>query len=321
MYGYRPLARWKYRHIPGPPYRFLLGGLPEIGKMGMETACSAWASKYGDRGVYKVFYGGIPHVVCCNAETCNQVLRLAQKYEYPILSNPDQGPGTNKKKESESDRHMQNNLVYASGKEWQDMRRVWNPEFKTEKLRGHFPVMEKGVQKMVDCIESIPDNTAIDIYGIAGNLSMDVITAASFGVHSNSFGNADPGLSLADKLAWAFRTDMESADVLDIGMALLYLFPSLWPIIDFFARKFPSKAQLKAMQARELVEDVFATLIRGIRSENPNDNIVDPSSFLNAMAQVKDENGSFKDEVWTLMQSALFVSTGYDTSSGALAFT
>lgn len=61
VYGFRPVQRWRLRHIPGPRPTWLLGNLAEIVKLGKHEAFHQWGKAYG--GVCKIFEGGIPSVV------------------------------------------------------------------------------------------------------------------------------------------------------------------------------------------------------------------------------------------------------------------
>lgn len=61
LYGFHPIKRWKYRHIPGPPNLWLIGHLSTILTKGLETAYYDWSKEYGP--VYKVFWGGWVHIV------------------------------------------------------------------------------------------------------------------------------------------------------------------------------------------------------------------------------------------------------------------
>ena len=61
IYGFRPVQRWRLKHIPGPKPAWLFGNLAEIVKLGKHEAFHRWGKAYG--GVCKIFEGGIPSVV------------------------------------------------------------------------------------------------------------------------------------------------------------------------------------------------------------------------------------------------------------------
>lgn len=65
LYGYRPVQRWRMRHIPGPPPSWMIGNLIDIVRMGKHEAFSTWSQKYGH--VYKIFEGGVMTVVIQDA--------------------------------------------------------------------------------------------------------------------------------------------------------------------------------------------------------------------------------------------------------------
>jgi hypothetical protein len=53
---FNPLQRWRYRRIPGPPFRPLFGDLPSIRALGSHVFMAQCARRYGP--VCKVFMGG-----------------------------------------------------------------------------------------------------------------------------------------------------------------------------------------------------------------------------------------------------------------------
>ena len=61
VYGLHPVARWRLRRLPGPPFRWLVGQLPEMLGRGQEAAYAEWGRRYG--GVFLIFQGGRPIVV------------------------------------------------------------------------------------------------------------------------------------------------------------------------------------------------------------------------------------------------------------------
>lgn len=70
-YGANLRARWRYRHLPGPPPRWLLGNtLP-----GMPGAThhmfSKWPAKYGS--LYRLFLGRVPVVVVTDADLARAI--------------------------------------------------------------------------------------------------------------------------------------------------------------------------------------------------------------------------------------------------------
>ncbi len=86
IYGFHPVARWKYRHIPGPPVRWLVGAFPEIARYGLEHVYKMYGSHYGKGGAFKLFLGARPHIIITDAVLAHRASnRSAHKYEIPIL--------------------------------------------------------------------------------------------------------------------------------------------------------------------------------------------------------------------------------------------
>jgi cytochrome P450 len=318
IYGFHPLARWRYRHIPGPPFRFLVGGFPEIARSGLETAFTEWAARYAPTtGIYKVVLGGRPHVIVCSPGPSKKVSNLVQKYQYPVPLS------------AEDWELLQHNMLFIENAgEWAKVRNAWTPQFKTERLKAQLSIIERGVTKLVQRMHEVGDGECIDVWPLMGKLTMDVITTASVGIQSNTLEerkiNGDTGTAelLADRLTGAVRAELESVDVQDWGIAAMYLFPEASPLINWAATTFPSRMERRGQEARRVYREMFSTLIQSVRSGNPDEAIVDPTSFLYAMAHVTDPTtGEVKDEAWTLMQSLLFTEAGYETTASSLAYT
>ena len=61
VYGLNLVQRWRYRHIPGPPPKWLLGNAAEIQARMMHGSYEQWAKKYGP--VCRIFMGMRPLVI------------------------------------------------------------------------------------------------------------------------------------------------------------------------------------------------------------------------------------------------------------------
>jgi len=74
-----PYQRWRHRHIPGPPYRPLLGNLPEFITIGSHTFFDQCKETYGP--VFKVWFGARPWVVVADAD-------LGRRVNYRLINRP-----------------------------------------------------------------------------------------------------------------------------------------------------------------------------------------------------------------------------------------
>ena len=61
VYSLNLVQRWRYRHIPGPPPKWLLGNATEIQAKMKHGAYEEWAKKYGP--VCRIFIGMKPLVI------------------------------------------------------------------------------------------------------------------------------------------------------------------------------------------------------------------------------------------------------------------
>ncbi len=73
MYGLNLVQRWQYRHIPGPPPKWLLGNAAEVQDKMMHGSYEQWAKEYGP--VCRIFMGMLPIVIItgpCLGPHCQQ---------------------------------------------------------------------------------------------------------------------------------------------------------------------------------------------------------------------------------------------------------
>lgn len=61
IYGHNPVARWRYRHIPGPKPRWMLGNALELKAKMAHVAYTEWAEQYGP--IFRIFICLKPYVV------------------------------------------------------------------------------------------------------------------------------------------------------------------------------------------------------------------------------------------------------------------
>lgn len=64
VYGFNPVARWRYRKLPGPRPQWLFGNLREVIKKGNHQAYTDWQRSYGS--VFRVrFQAFVEKPLCC----------------------------------------------------------------------------------------------------------------------------------------------------------------------------------------------------------------------------------------------------------------
>lgn len=317
IYGFHPIKRWRYRHIPGPPTRWLVGGLPELGRQSMAPAYRTWAAQYAHHGVFKVFWGGIPHVIVTEPSLVRRVLTsTGQKYKQPFVRATDLDA-----------QMLANNMLFmTTGKEWKERRNVWTPFFSQRRLESYLPGMLRSLGRLDGALDrAAAEGKVIDLWPVMGSLTLDVIATAAAGIPIETL-TADmddvkhltPGASLAEKLAWSMRAVLNSVEV-GGPMALLYIFPGCDMAAAAMARLAPSKVSRDRRRAVELLFSTYEQLVAACRAGEGG---IDPHSFLAAAAAVRDKDtGELKKPMWAMMMIHLFLIAGYETTAAAIAFT
>lgn len=305
----------------GPPVRWFVGGLPEIASLSIHKAYEMWAQDYAEDGVFKVFWGGKPHVVVASSELTNKMLTCTSDKFCPLVA------GSRQDQE-----FIDNHMLVLSGEAWKERRIPFNQFlFNTEKLRAYFPTMLEIVKKHVDTLgKHCGSKESFDIWRSFQSLTLDIILTVSSGLEVNSLQNLAKGScedkptqdnSLGEILVRAMRDDIESFDV-DTGMKLLYLFPDLRWFAELVNRFVQSEKGKKGLQARAVMTDAFGRLVDGIccleGDQNVNgDEKIDQESFIAAVSTY----GKDKPRMWAIVQTYMFNIAGFETTANALGYT
>ena len=348
IYGYHPIDRWRFRHIPGPPIRWLVGGLPEIAARGLAEAYAEWASQYAKDGVFKVFWGGYGHVVVVDPELMRRAFTSSsRKYDVPLLL------------PSKDDQEMfNNNMLFANGQKWKEMRNVWTPFFTRTKLEAYFPAMLRSIDRLEHHLDiaAAHQGQSIDLWPVLGSLTFDVIATAAAGLNietlnsgellkggvnglsapTSSLRNAEKGSAamsadknsskdgkLASNLTTAMRQNIKAVDMGSL-VGLVFILPGLVWVPRIIARLMPPAGLREAVQARGFMTKTYSKLVLAARKQHQGlftEVTVDPESFLSTVAAVKDKNtGELKPVIWPTMQSHLFLIAGYETTANTLTY-
>ncbi|XP_074582113.1 cytochrome P450 CYP72A616-like [Curcuma longa] len=174
--------------LAGTPYRFLFGDLKEMGRL-MEEAESKpmppLSHDIGPRvaafltrktkelggGTSFTWLGPVPRVTLMEPELVKEV--LVKKFDQ--IGRPDLGPYG----------HLLTTGVFSyHGEKWAKHRKILNPAFHLEKLKGMLPAMLACCSEMIEKWESKlgPEGSSeIDIWPDFQGLSADVISHTAFG--------------------------------------------------------------------------------------------------------------------------------------------
>lgn len=282
-----PYQRWRYRHIPGPPYHFLVGNLPDFMSCGSHAFLDECKKVYGP--VFKVWFGARPWVVVADAD-------LGRRVNYRLINRP--SGFTNPLASGDVLRASLEGLFLSRDGMWSMLRKVWQPTFHSESLHGYAPVMAKETRRLVRELSTVaasaPGGGETDIWRDVGRMTMSVVGSAAYGVdfHLLDGGKAPPSAAAPPavgspvpaagaaggeggkewlKLVQAAQDMFSSAE---IGSATRYLvaahlMPVMVPFIKVMAALLPDERYRRLIRARTTLRNCSQSLIdatRGIQS-------------------------------------------------------
>jgi cytochrome P450 len=354
VYGFRPLIRWRLRHIPGPPPAWLLGNLAEIAALGPHEAFHRWGKRYG--GVYKVLQGGIPTVVIQDPELarwgrCRCGVREARRARASLAPTPAccllrrwvNGRLPNRHpipfmETGEEERFNAAGILFARGAYHRSVRAAWQPMFHSGSLEGFVGLVASAADRMGETVGEAADaGRALDVWTLFEALAMQVSARAAFGVELEGGGGAGEG---DDDLVAAAKAFIDAAGDLQNVYALLQLLaPPLSPAVRRLASWLTTPAYRRGLAGRRAVRAAVATLLQHHRAAAaagklpaasspsaaapapaPARSGVAPGSFLDLMARAvnKDTGHPFSD-MEVVCQAFNFV-VAAQTTAPALAF-
>ncbi|KAL4438672.1 hypothetical protein ABPG77_006276 [Micractinium sp. CCAP 211/92] len=283
VYGFHPIQRWRYRHIPGPKPRWLIGNLLDIHREGQENAAARWAREYGP--VWCFWMGAWPVVMTDDPELARKVLAKPARHKIWCL---------HRGKEKDYEDHT---LFFANGERWRASRAAWQPFFSRPSMQVHSVRMAQSAGRLCSLLEGAAASGAeVDMWRSMGQLTMDVVGTTVFGVtfdtlsrpdepdgqeqeqaHPGPFGGAAAGgvggssegggLSKlggtsASRLLWAVRTVFEVCGPANPYFALCFLFPELEGFFRWLVNTCPNRTFRRELAARRVVLDVGAELLQ-----------------------------------------------------------
>uniref|UniRef100_A0A1B6CG14 Cytochrome P450 n=1 Tax=Clastoptera arizonana TaxID=38151 RepID=A0A1B6CG14_9HEMI len=217
--------------------------------------------------------------------------------------------------------YIQRMLLNLKGDSWKATRYLMAPAFSSGKLKAMLGLVQEVSDQLIDHLhKSIDANGGqctgdIQIKDFFGRFTMDVIASCAFGVHCDSFKEAD---SQFVKTISAF-SDISLIQRMAL-LAVLLFFPKLSKFL---------KLSFFNMDSIEFLVQVIKDA-KKYREDHPN---LINNDFLDLMVAAKkaEENGEpqrngfyFKeksmDEETIIAQSVLFLLAGFETSSTLLTF-
>lgn len=134
VYWHFSLPGRRFRHIPGPPYRWLIGQLPEINAKQFHIQQLQWMSEYGP--IYRYFLGPMPMVVITDPALAKEVCitRFNDFHDRFTLTPTEQTPLT---------------MIFGKGNYWKGIRSAVIPLFHTDKLSSYTPLVNRCLDSLV----------------------------------------------------------------------------------------------------------------------------------------------------------------------------
>ncbi|KAM3393451.1 hypothetical protein ACQJBY_014253 [Aegilops geniculata] len=185
------VARWFGRQgIRGPPYKFLVGSLPECQKMivaarakGLDTSSHdcittvqpffrKWSSMYGKTFLY--WLGPTPALCSTDLELVNKVLTDRTEMFRKDYSNPS------------LEAVLGNGVVFANGDDWKRRRKFIHPAFNQEKIKSMSAITLECTQQTMErwgalMQENNRQQAEIDMMHDSDEIAMSVIARVMLG--------------------------------------------------------------------------------------------------------------------------------------------
>mmetsp|Transcript_1357 Transcript_1357/g.4048 ORF Transcript_1357/g.4048 Transcript_1357/m.4048 type:complete len:577 (-) Transcript_1357:297-2027(-) len=270
IYGWRPVQRWKYRHIPGPPPVWLIGNLPGLLRMDRPVALQQWAKEYGP--IFKIFQGGTLVVVVADAAAARTV----------NMRNHSRPPFLTILAGEQAQRDKLGLLFADNGPYWQSMRQAWQAMFHPDSLRGYIGFINQSADHLVEALApAAQSGSEVEVWRVMGQLTVEVVGSAAFGLPLDAFDSTREPIPADSKQIEFDDNDQLHVAVQKVAAVLfgfsgfkdsLYplfvvLFPELKPILGRMAANMPDKAFKRILDARRRMRDICLQLISKARAD------------------------------------------------------
>ncbi|XP_037093671.1 cytochrome P450 3A9-like [Pollicipes pollicipes] len=297
-YKFQTLQRLGYNI---PPYSLLYGHAGKLkgtaGPSEFQRLFDAYGVQHGARGKTVALYVGTKPTLCTtDPDLVREVFVQRvdtfpdrQDNKSPVLTIPD------------------HNLLTLRGKRWKYVRRVLNPAFTTNKLKGMSPAMNVSIQTFLDVLEGNRlQGQPTNVYAAFRSLTLEVIgkCALAMEVHCQT--------DQRDPLLVMMKTLLGSAPLMGVLRGLQPLTRLMLPLLRAFgpaSRAYHVDQQLQrwlrgVIQHRQrsgaTVTDALQLLLEAQRADSGSEAVTDQELLSNAF---------------------VFIGAGYETTSTALAFT
>ncbi|KAM9101386.1 cytochrome P450 3A24 [Sarcophilus harrisii] len=298
LYGIWPYSFFKKLGIPGPRPLPFVGTFLEYRKGILEFDKNCF-KKYGKMWG---FYDGRQPILAILDPALIKIVLV--KEFYTLFTN---------RRTFGLNGNLKSAITIAEGEKWKWLRATISPTFTSGKLKEMFPLIKNHVIVLLKNIEKrLAKDESMNMKGIFGAYSLDVITSTSFGVDIDSINNPnDPFLVRIKKLL--------SFGFLNPLLILILVFPSVVPILE----------KMNVTLFSKKILDFLVNSMRRIMVDRQKSNSRDRMDFLQLMIDSQatndpesKENNSPKalTEMEIAAQAVTFLFAGYETTSTTLGF-
>ena len=136
LYIHFALPGWRFSHIPGPKYRWLVGNLPDVASKQFHLCHLEWMHQYG--AIYRYFLGPMPMIVITDPALAKEVCiqNFNSFHDRFSLTPTEQTPLT---------------MIFGTVDYWRCIRSAGLPLFHSQKLSSYTPLIN-------ECIDSLIGN-------------------------------------------------------------------------------------------------------------------------------------------------------------------
>uniref|UniRef100_A0A3B1K4E6 Cytochrome P450 3A n=1 Tax=Astyanax mexicanus TaxID=7994 RepID=A0A3B1K4E6_ASTMX len=296
MLDYRAKSLFRNLGIPGPGYRPFFGTIFEYMK-GFHTFDTKCFQKFGR--VWGIFDVWQPLLCVMDTEIIKTVLI---KECHTLFTN---------RRDFPLNGELYDAVTVVEDDNWRRIRNILSPSFTSGRLKEMFGIMKKHSSTLIKHLQKTAEQGGtVDLKGVFGPYSMDVIASTAFSVDIDSLNNPDdPFVTNAKKLQFNFENP-----VFIIGALLPFTMPLLEKMNFSF---FPDS-----------VTKFFYAAVQKIKAERMINQHKSRVDFLQLMmdSQKSDQSDKGKEthkgltDHEILSQAMTFIFAGYETSSSTLTF-
>ncbi|KAF8072353.1 D-xylose-proton symporter [Scenedesmus sp. PABB004] len=226
--SFHPVARWRLRHIPGPPPLPVCGNTLEVFQHGLFLfkAWEKWAETYGD--VFKWFWGPQPVICVRDAELARLIMvRHFKSFPDRSMFYPPQDATVN--------RVFREGITFSKGAYWMGLRGALQPLFHSTGLRSYQPLVEAAVSELAgELSKSAAAGASVDMHAALANVALKSIGEAAFGVKLDTQEVVDGEIRENAIVAAATYALENTAVTLTFMLTPPLLKPLVWPLVQAF---------------------------------------------------------------------------------------